>query len=225
MSEIIGKYEVYEEDEFDGNNVPVGVYVAPGDASRGTVITTVDDVVKVSNIVISTPASSINVGEMIQLTAEVYPTYADNTRISWESGNTAIAAVGTGNGRVKGVSAGNVWIYAQAQDGSGTMASIMLTVVANAGSGTTVDDGDDNGGYIPPEDNTGDTGSTTAPDTEVKVERIEINGSSSTMNVSMGTTMTFTAGFMKHHIFPPIFIRLAGKMTNQCPFIKTILRL
>ena len=185
MSEITGKYELYEEDVLEESNEVSGVYVAPGDASRGIVINTVDDVVKVSHIVISTPASSINVGEMIQLSATAYPTYADNTRISWESGNTAIASVGTGNGRVKGVSAGNVWIYAQAQDGSGAMASIMLTVVANAGSDTIVGE-DDNGGYIPPEDNTGDIGSTTVPDTEdtnIPVESIIISPKEETLYI------------------------------------------
>jgi len=187
MSEITGKYELYEEDGLEESNEVSGVYVAPGASARGIVRTTVDDeVVKVNRINIYAPSGTLNVGEIIQLSATVYPTYADNTRISWESGNTAIAAVGTGNGRVKGVSAGNVWIYAQAQDGSGTMASIMLTVVANAGSGTTVDDGDDDGGYIPPEDNTGGGNSTTVPDTEdtnIPVESIIISPKEETLYI------------------------------------------
>lgn len=89
-------------------------------------ITTSDDVVLVSEIIV-TPAEA-NVAEMgtIILTATVYPAEAQQ-KVSWSSSDTSVARV-SGTGEVFGVKSGICTITASATDGSGVKGECTLTV-------------------------------------------------------------------------------------------------
>ena len=78
-------------------------------------------------------------GETVELSATVYPSDADYQKVIWSSGDPYVARVGAHNGRVLGQSAGTVTIYAEAQDGSGVIGSIIITVTANEEYGNTTD--------------------------------------------------------------------------------------
>lgn len=96
-------------------------------------IKTADDMVTVTEIVV-TPATA-NVAEMgtLQLTATVYPAEAEQ-KVAWSSSDKSVASVSV-NGEVFGVKSGTCVIYAMATDGSGVKGECAVTV----GSGKTLE--------------------------------------------------------------------------------------
>lgn len=78
---------------------------------------TITVTVPVTGMTIDQETASINVGESLQLIATVLPENASDTGIIWISSNTDIAAVDQ-NGLVEGLSAGEVTITAQSNEGS-----------------------------------------------------------------------------------------------------------
>ena len=85
--------------------------------------------VKVSSIVVTTSKSEINMGESLQLFAEVSPSNATNKKVIWSSNNTNVATV-SADGLVTAKQLGTVTITATATDGSGVKGAYTLKVVS-----------------------------------------------------------------------------------------------
>lgn len=88
-----------------------------------------DNTVKVSGITLDTTAITLIVGQDTSLTANITPTDASDTTITWESSSTDIATVDT-DGTITAVAAGTATVTASAQNGTVT-ASCTVTVLAN----------------------------------------------------------------------------------------------
>ena len=80
-----------------------------------TIIVKVSDQ-EVSNIDIEEETIEINVKEEYKLTATVYPETAVNKKVKWSSSDSNVATVDV-NGKVKGISEGQVTITAISEDG------------------------------------------------------------------------------------------------------------
>lgn len=80
----------------------------------------------VTNITISGP-STVAAGNSITLKANISPSDATNTTVTWISSNTGIASINS-QGVVTGVSPGNAIIVAKANDGSGKTAGAVIVV-------------------------------------------------------------------------------------------------
>lgn len=91
----------------------------------------------VEEIEVSLPEETIMVGEKIQAKAIVLPSNADNTSIIWESSNPKVAKVSS-TGMITALKAGKTSIKAIAEDGSGVVGSITLTVEKKKSSDATL---------------------------------------------------------------------------------------
>lgn len=87
------------------------------------------DAVYVSSITVNPTEVELGVGESQSITATVYPSNASNKGIIWESHNEAVATVNQ-NGKITAVGVGNTTVTATAEDGSGVVATIDVTVTA-----------------------------------------------------------------------------------------------
>lgn len=81
-------------------------------------ITVKSNTIAVTRIAMSPTSATMEIGESLQLTATVYPTNATNKNINWTTEHYDIASV-SNSGLVTARSAGRVWIWARAEDGSG----------------------------------------------------------------------------------------------------------
>ncbi len=88
------------------------------------------DYIKVTDISVSLPSTSLVVGQTAQATAIVSPADATICNVEWSSSNENIATVSQ-SGLITTLKAGTVTIYATALDGSGTKGSITITVEHN----------------------------------------------------------------------------------------------
>lgn len=77
------------------------------------------ETVSVTGVTISAPSTSINIGETVQLTANISPSNASNKAVSWSSNNTSVANVNT-SGLVTGISNGTATITVTTVDGNKT---------------------------------------------------------------------------------------------------------
>ncbi len=84
-------------------------------------------VVKVKKVKITAETKKIAKGQKLQLTAEVTPATAKNTKLSWKSSNTKVAKVNS-KGVVTGKKKGKATITATSKDGTKKKASIKITV-------------------------------------------------------------------------------------------------
>ena len=90
-------------------------------------VDTKEKTVSVSGVSITAPETNVlKVGESLQLLAVVVPDDATDKRVIWSSGKSAVATVDS-YGNVNALSAGEVTIYAQTEDG-GFIARCTLTV-------------------------------------------------------------------------------------------------
>jgi len=80
----------------------------------------------VENVVLSSSAVSLNVGEQIQLTAIVEPADADDPSVTWTSSNPSVAEVDN-NGVVRGIASGPATVTVTTVDGEKT-ATCAVTV-------------------------------------------------------------------------------------------------
>lgn len=87
---------------------------------------------EVTKITISDKVSEVEIGNPVQLTADVSPSDATNTKIKWSvvssSTDTGKATIDS-NGMITGVTAGTITVKAEASDGSGISATKTLNVV------------------------------------------------------------------------------------------------
>lgn len=90
-------------------------------------ITVKSNVVSVSRVYVNPEEATMDVGEALQLTTEVYPTNATNKSIRWQTENYSIASVNS-SGLVTARGAGKVKIWAYSQDGSGAADYCVVTV-------------------------------------------------------------------------------------------------
>lgn len=84
-------------------------------------------IILVESIALNYNTATINPSDTIQLTAIISPTNAANRTVSWSSRNPEIATV-TSNGLITGVSSGSTIITCAANDASGVIAQVNLTV-------------------------------------------------------------------------------------------------
>jgi len=75
-----------------------------------------------------TTGTTLNIAETLQLTASVYPHYAKNKVVTWESSDEAVATV-TSNGLVTAVGPGTCSIIVRATDGSGVTGEFTINVI------------------------------------------------------------------------------------------------
>ena len=88
------------------------------------------DYVKVTDISINLPSTSLVVGETVQATAIVSPANATICNVEWSSSNKNIATV-TQDGIITALKAGTATIYATAMDGTDIKGSVTITVEHN----------------------------------------------------------------------------------------------
>lgn len=88
-------------------------------AKATCVVEVVDKIIPVSSITLNSKEETIVVGSITQLTATVSPATATDQRVTWTSGNSAVATVDD-NGLVKGISQGTATITATAGSKSAT---------------------------------------------------------------------------------------------------------
>lgn len=97
---------------------------------------------KVESITVSD--ASVEVGSTVSLKWTVSPSDADDTGVTWSSGDASVATVDA-DGVVTGVSAGTAVITATAVDGSGVFGTCTVTVIAVP---APVEDDDDDGNWM-----------------------------------------------------------------------------
>ena len=88
-----------------------------------------DDETYVTSITLNPTSVELNVGENKAITATVRPSNAADKSITWKSHNTNVAVVNQ-NGNITAVGIGNTTVSATANDGSGVIAIINVTVNA-----------------------------------------------------------------------------------------------
>ena len=89
------------------------------------------ETILVNRISLNMTSYSMNVGNTVTLSADVYPTNATNKAVKWSSSNTSVATVDT-NGKVTAKTAGTAIITATATDGSNVSGSCTITVKSNS---------------------------------------------------------------------------------------------
>lgn len=70
----------------------------------------------------------MNIGDTLQLSADVQTESASNRKVIWSTSNSGIATVDQ-SGKVTGIAPGTVVITALAADGSGVSASVAIRVI------------------------------------------------------------------------------------------------
>ena len=85
--------------------------------------------IKVTKVVLSKSAASLERGKSLQLVATVTPTNATNKAVVWKSSNTKVATVSS-TGKVTAKAVGAATITCTAKDGSGKKATCKITVKA-----------------------------------------------------------------------------------------------
>ena len=99
-----------------------------GSGVEGVCNVTVRAPIKVSSIVIAPYGGTVRVGDKFQLSAEVHPSNADNTKIRWDSADSNIAEVDPYTGYVTAKAVGTTEIRANSVDGSGVKGYCTVTV-------------------------------------------------------------------------------------------------
>lgn len=82
----------------------------------------------VSSIEIHNAKEIMNIGDTLQLSADVQTESASNRKVIWSTSNSGIATVDQ-SGKVTGITPGTVVITALAADGSGVSASVAIRVI------------------------------------------------------------------------------------------------
>jgi hypothetical protein len=83
--------------------------------------------VAVSGVTVTPSASQVEVGQSVQLTANVAPANATNKQVAWSVSNPGVASVNP-NGSVTGLSPGTATVTATTADGSKTAVSTITVV-------------------------------------------------------------------------------------------------
>ena len=91
----------------------------------------------VASLSLNNETLTLKTGETQQLIASVLPSDADNKNVIWSSENENIARVDK-DGKVTGVKAGKVWIYAESEDDERVKAGCYVTVIQPV-TGLTLD--------------------------------------------------------------------------------------
>ncbi len=124
-----------------------GVVKAKAKGKATITVTTVDGGHTAScEVQVYQPVTSLNLnnetltlktGETQQLIASISPSDADNKNVVWSSENESIARVDK-DGKVTGVKAGQVWIYAESEEEETVKAGCYVTVIQSV-TGLTLD--------------------------------------------------------------------------------------
>lgn len=123
----INSYPFYFEDETTHTRTSISIEQRMAGGSD----------VKVTSIVFSSSALSLNVGSSSNIVAYVYPTNATNKSLNWASSNESVATVNQA-GRVTAIGAGTCYIRAYSTDGSNKVGECTVTVAGQTVSVTGV---------------------------------------------------------------------------------------
>ena len=107
-------------------------------------VTAAPTIVKVTSIALTRASMTIEVNDVVQLTATAKPDDAADKSVTWSSDHADIASVAT-DGKVTAKAVGTATITATAKDGSGVKGTCIVTVVAVQTSTTTTEDVNENG--------------------------------------------------------------------------------
>ena len=88
------------------------------------------DYVKVTDVSVSVPSTSLTVGETVQASVIVSPANATISNVEWSSSNNNVATV-TQSGLITALKAGTATIYAKALDGTDVKGSVTITIEHN----------------------------------------------------------------------------------------------
>ena len=81
----------------------------------------------ITGITLKAKKTTLEIGELSSVSATVRPLNADNASIIWESSNDKVVKVSQ-RGTIKGLKAGKATIRAIAEDGSGVVGEVLITV-------------------------------------------------------------------------------------------------
>jgi uncharacterized repeat protein (TIGR02543 family) len=147
--ELLGDYSAQEIGDYTLTIQGIGAYT-------GTIAVSYkvygEESTLVQTITLNKAEASLNLEEILQLSAEVLPSDAANKELSWTSDNPEVATVDS-NGVVTAVAEGTATIKATAQDGSGVSAACVVTIVKPS-TGDAGDTGNNPGGGVTGEGNT-----------------------------------------------------------------------
>ena len=96
--------------------------------SASCTVTVAKQDILVKSITVYPHSGTLTVGNSASLSATVCPEDAENKNVVWSSSNTSIATVNPNSGLVYAKKAGNVIIYADADDGGGARDTCCITV-------------------------------------------------------------------------------------------------
>ena len=104
-----------------------------GSGKRDTCFITVSNLIPVSNLMMSNPSLTMNVGKTRNLTVSLYPANATNRTVTWSSSDPSVASLTSCNRSctITSQKAGTAVITATANDGSGLSASCTVTVTSD----------------------------------------------------------------------------------------------
>ncbi|OHX64655.1 Ig-like domain-containing protein [Flammeovirga pacifica] len=102
------------------------------------------DAIRTTGVSVTAAGGAIEVGETVQLTANILPSNATYKTVTWSSSNTAVATVNSSTGLVTAVSNGNASITATTEDG-GFTSSANVTVGADVEVDLVINGGFENG--------------------------------------------------------------------------------
>lgn len=92
----------------------------------------------VSSIELNFTEYSLEVGQNVRLTAEVFPPTASDKSFSWHSNDDSIAMIDN-DGEVTAIALGSTYVYAEAADGSGVRTACRINVVPTLATGITIE--------------------------------------------------------------------------------------
>ncbi len=104
------------------------IYATTKDSIKATVRCKVVVVQRASSIVINKTYIEVYVGGSKQLSAKVEPSGTTIKKVKWYSQNSTIAAI-TSDGKVRGSTVGETYVYAKTTDGSNKIAKCRVSVV------------------------------------------------------------------------------------------------
>jgi uncharacterized protein YjdB len=98
-----------------------------GQSGTQTYNKTINVLIGVQYIVLSPYAMNLQIGNTLTISANVFPSNANNTNVTWKSSKSTIATIST-NGIVTGITSGTIVITATAGDGSGVSQHVSVNV-------------------------------------------------------------------------------------------------
>lgn len=113
------------------------IYAKATDGSGTIAVCRVTVIQYMTSIQMSAPATTLAVGNAMQIRATAVPADTSNKEVTYTSSDASVASVNA-SGSVRGLKPGTVTIQAKAKDGSGVVGSIRITVSYQYNKTTTM---------------------------------------------------------------------------------------